>query len=68
MARKFSDLRKKMTPAARRKASELAERMRVQMPFNELRRARALTQEQMAGMLGINQAGSRSSSAGLTFM
>lgn len=56
MARKFDELRNRMTPAAREKASKLAAQLRAEMPFHELRRARELTQEQLAGTLGINQA------------
>jgi very-short-patch-repair endonuclease len=56
MARKFEELRSRMTPEQRRRSQEKAERLRAEMPLAELREARRLTQETLAGMLGNRQA------------
>ena len=44
MARKFSELRAQMSPAARQRADQQAEAMLAEMPLNELRLARGLSQ------------------------
>ncbi len=56
MAKKFADLRKKMSPAARQKAEALTKEMLVEMPLQELRQARLFSQEQLANALGVKQA------------
>ena len=56
MARKFEELRSRMTPEQRRRSQEKGERLRAAMPLAELREARRLTQETLAGMLGNRQA------------
>ena len=56
MAKKFNDLRKRMSPAAQAKASSLARALTEQLPLYELRQARDLSQEQLAAVLHIKQA------------
>ncbi len=56
MAKRFSELRAKMSPEALEKAAGLSRAMLDEMPLQELRRARALSQEQLARTLGIKQA------------
>ena len=56
MAKRFSELRAKMSPEALEKAAGLSQAMLDEMPLQELRRARALSQEQLARTLGIKQA------------
>lgn len=56
MARKFKELLDKMTPERRVAIREGADKLRNDMALDELREARALTQEQLAEMLGIRQA------------
>jgi transcriptional regulator with XRE-family HTH domain len=56
MARKFSELRAKMSPGAQRRAEEQTARMLRDMRLAELRRARELTQQQIAAELNVNQA------------
>ena len=45
-----------MSPAALGRAEKRAKKMLAEMPLNELRAARQLTQESLAKSLGINQA------------
>lgn len=56
MAKRFSELRANMSPEALEKAAGLSQAMLDEMPLQELRRARALSQEQLARTLGIKQA------------
>lgn len=56
MARKFNELRKGMSADAQREAKSRAEAMLREMPLQELRRARQLSQEQLAQVLEIKQA------------
>lgn len=56
MAKKYSELRAKMPPAALEKAAGLSQVMLEEMPLQELRQARALSQEKLARTLGIKQA------------
>lgn len=56
MARKFSELRDKMSPESRARAHEKAQRLLDGMALEELREALSLTQEQLADSLGIKQA------------
>jgi len=55
MARKFAELRDKMSPASRARAKAIADQLRAEMPLHELRRARQLSQEQLAATLGEKQ-------------
>ena len=56
MARNFKVLRAKRSPAARARAHALAQKYEAEMALDELRLAHQLTQEGLAGVLGINQA------------
>jgi transcriptional regulator with XRE-family HTH domain len=56
MPKNFNTLREKMSPAARERSRVLAEKYRAQMPLDELREARAMTQTHLAKILGVNQA------------
>lgn len=56
MTRKFSDLRASMSPEAQARAKARADEMLRAMALAELRRARDLTQQQIATNLKVNQA------------
>jgi transcriptional regulator with XRE-family HTH domain len=56
MAKNFQILREKMSPEARERSSRLAARYRSQMPLDELREARDMTQQHLARILKVNQA------------
>jgi transcriptional regulator with XRE-family HTH domain len=56
MAKNFSILRKKMSPAAQERAQRLAKKYRAEMALDELRAAREMTQQHLAKILGVNQA------------
>jgi ribosome-binding protein aMBF1 (putative translation factor) len=56
MAKKFPELRDKMSPESRARANALAEELRKEYPLNELRRARGLSQEYIAKTLKVSQA------------
>lgn len=56
MAKNFQTLREKMPPEARRRSSRLAAKYRSQMPLDELREARDMTQQHLARILNVNQA------------
>jgi len=56
MARKYSELRARMSPASRARARERARAMLADMPLQELRLARGLTQGQLATTLKVRQA------------
>lgn len=56
MAKSFKTLREKMSPEARARAGEKAERLIEEMPLNELRAARKMTQEKLAENLHVKQA------------
>ncbi len=56
MAKNFKTLREKMSPEARERSSRLAAKYRSQMPLDELREARAMTQQHLARILKVNQA------------
>ena len=53
--RPFSDLTKDFTPERRRRIDDMKQDLLAEMPLHELRRARALTQRDMARMLEVNQ-------------
>ena len=56
MAKKFSELRAKMSPEARAEVRARADRMIREMALQELRSARQTTQENLAKVLHVNQA------------
>lgn len=56
MARKFEDLKNRMPAASRRRAHERAQAMLAEMPLHELRRARKLSQDELAQVLHVGQA------------
>ena len=51
----FSELTKDFTPERRQRIAEMKSELLDEMPLNELRRARALTQGDMAKILKVNQ-------------
>jgi predicted transcriptional regulator len=55
MARKFSELREKMSPAARAASEREFRQMVQEMPLRRLRAARELTQENLASVLRVKQ-------------
>ena len=55
MAKKFSDLRARMSPSAREKADAMAKSMLAEMPLHELRQARGLSQKMLAEVLHVQQ-------------
>lgn len=55
MARKFSELREKMSPAARAQSEREFRQMVDEMPLRRLRAARQLTQENLASVLHVKQ-------------
>lgn len=55
MAKKFSELRAKMPVEAQQTAHELAQSMMQEMPLQELRQARGLSQKVMAELLNVQQ-------------
>jgi DNA-binding XRE family transcriptional regulator len=55
MANKFSDLRSKMKPEAQKRAASMAQTMLAEMPLNELRQARGLSQKMLAEVLQVQQ-------------
>jgi predicted transcriptional regulator len=55
MAKKFSELRAAMSAEAKASSEKLANRMLAEMPLNELRQARGLSQEVIAKLLKIQQ-------------
>ena len=55
MAKKFQNLRKKMSPERRAKNAAATQAMLAEMSINELRRARHFSQEQLAELLNIKQ-------------
>ena len=56
MTKPYSILRGKMKPVARKKAAEKTKSLLEAMPLQELRRARNLSQEQLAQTLSVKQA------------
>ncbi|HBG04466.1 MAG: transcriptional regulator [Geobacteraceae bacterium GWC2_58_44] len=55
MAKPYNTLRAKMAPEARAKAEEQTRQLMKEMPLQELRQARKMSQEQMARTLHTNQ-------------
>jgi ribosome-binding protein aMBF1 (putative translation factor) len=55
MAKKFSELRARMSPESRARAEGKAKEMLAEMPLNELRHARGLSQKMLAEALNVQQ-------------
>ncbi|BAO84055.1 MAG: helix-turn-helix domain-containing protein [Betaproteobacteria bacterium] len=55
MANKFADLRAQMTSEARARVQAKAQAMLAEMPLNELRQARGLSQKMLAEVLHVQQ-------------
>jgi DNA-binding XRE family transcriptional regulator len=55
MANKFSELRAQMSPASQARAKAKAQGMLAEMPLNELRQARGLSQKMLAEVLHVQQ-------------
>jgi predicted XRE-type DNA-binding protein len=55
MAKKFSILREAMSPEAKAESEKMFREALAEMPLNELRQARGLSQEMLANALGIQQ-------------
>lgn len=56
MARKFSELRTRMSPEAQARSAARAEAMLVQMQLQELRKNRQVTQVEVARAMSVEQA------------
>ena len=56
MAKKFGELRAKMSPEAQSRAAARAEAMLVEMQLQELRKARHVTQVEVAKAMSVEQA------------
>ena len=57
MAKKYKQLRARMDAKRRQRAATRAQAMLSEMPLQELRRARKLSQETLADLLGQRQSG-----------
>lgn len=55
MAKKFADLRAQMSPESRARAEAKAQALLAEMPLNELRQARGLSQKMLAEVLHVQQ-------------
>ena len=55
MTKKFATLQAQMTPASQARTNEKAKAMLAEMPLNELRQARGLSQKMLAEVLHIQQ-------------
>jgi transcriptional regulator with XRE-family HTH domain len=55
MARKFNELRAKMSPTAQIKSEAIAQEILAQLPLQELRRAREYSQQTLADAMGVPQ-------------
>lgn len=55
MAKKFSELRSKLSPAAQERSDANAKVMLAEMPLHELRQARGLSQKMLADVLHVQQ-------------
>lgn len=56
MATKFREVREKMAPERQERIRKRTEELLAELPLQELRQARALSQEELADVLGLNQA------------
>ncbi len=55
MARNFKELQAKMPPASRARVAARIKQMEAEMPLEELRAAREMTQQQLAKSLRVDQ-------------
>ena len=55
MAKKFAELQAKMSPEARARSTQKAKALLAEMPLDELRQARGLSQRMLAEILHIQQ-------------
>lgn len=55
MARKFDQLKAQLSPEAQAKANDITKAMMDEMPLNELRQARGLSQRMLAEVLHVQQ-------------
>ena len=55
MAKKFSELRSRLSPAAQERSAAKATVMLAEMPLHELRQARGLSQKMLADVLHVQQ-------------
>lgn len=55
MTRKFTELRTRMSPAAQARAESKAKTMLADMPLQELRQARGMSQKVLAEILNVQQ-------------
>ena len=56
MAKSFRELERSMSPQARARSEAKAHKLMEEMPLNEIRAARELTQEHLARLLRVKQA------------
>ncbi|MGY2184759.1 hypothetical protein D3C81_478070 [compost metagenome] len=56
MAKKFADLVARRSPESQARVDVLLKKLRAEMPLHELRQAQALSQENLAKTLHVNQA------------
>lgn len=56
MATKFRTIREKMNPERQERIRKRTEELLAELPLQELRQARALSQQELAEVLGLNQA------------
>jgi DNA-binding transcriptional regulator YiaG len=56
MAKKFTQLRAKMTPQSQSRAAARAEAMLLDMQLHDLRKSRQVTQVDLAKLIGVEQA------------
>jgi len=56
MTKPFKNLRDKMSPEAREASAKKAQQLLAELPLQELRQARHLSQEQLASVLHVRQA------------
>jgi transcriptional regulator with XRE-family HTH domain len=56
MATKFRTIREKMDPERQERIRKRTEELLAELPLQELRQARALSQQEIAEVLGLNQA------------
>lgn len=56
MAKKFSELRAKMSPEAQARAAARAEAMLLEMQLHEIRKSRKVTQVELAKVMSVEQA------------
>ncbi|MDQ7979191.1 XRE family transcriptional regulator [Paraburkholderia sp. SARCC-3016] len=55
MVKKFTELRARMSPESRARSEEKARRLMAEMALHELRRARGMSQEDLALVLHVKQ-------------